>query len=281
MKFAPVSMKCAPISVTFAARSDNWRSNLMKWRANPADASGVAGINESNNRTERTHIMAGFLPTKDAALLAFSLNLSTRISASPTTYGLTAAIATNYQTLHDSFADALAACDPDERNKILVAAKNTARANLKTQARYINDLVQGTASVTDAQKLELGLTVRQQPSPIPPPASQPGITILATIGNTVKLRLSDLTDSANRGKPAGVDGASVFSFVGATAPTEEAEWKFEGVTSRTKIDVTFPESITPGAKVWFTAFWFNQRKQNGPAATPVGCNIPGGAAMAA
>lgn len=225
--------------------------------------------------------MPGFLPTKDAALLAWSLNFSTRISASPITYGLTAALATSYQTLHTSFANALAECDPDERNKILVAAKNAARTALKTQARFLNDLVQGTSTVTDAQKLELGLTVRQQPTPIPPPASQPGITILATMGNTVKLRLFDLTDSANRGKPAAVDGASVFSFVGAVAPTEEAEWNFEGVTSKTKIDIVFPETITPGAKVWFTAFWFNQRKQNGPAATPIGCNIPGGAAMAA
>jgi hypothetical protein len=222
-----------------------------------------------------------FLPNKDAALLAWSLNFSTKITATPTAYGLTAAIATAYGTLHTNYATALAACDPNERNKILVATKNTARTALKNQARLLAKLVEGTSTVTDAQKLELGLNVRATPAPIPPPANAPGITVLATIGNTVKLRLFDATDAARRGKPAGVDGASVFSFVGTAAPTDESAWNFEGVTSRTRIDLVFPGTVAPGAKVWFTAFWFNNRKQSGPAATAVGTNIPGGSAMAA
>jgi hypothetical protein len=28
--------------------------------------------------------------------------------------------------------------------------------------------------------------------------------------------------------------------------------------------------------VWLTAFWFNGRKQSGPACAPVGTNLPGG-----
>lgn len=224
---------------------------------------------------------ASFLPDKDTALLAWSLNFSTRITATPTAYGLVAGDATAYATLHTSFATALAAVDPGERSKSLVAAKNTARTTLKNSARLLAKRVEGTAAVTDAQKLELGLNVRSAPSPIPPPAYAPGIAILATIANTVKLRLFDATDAARRGKPAGVDGASVFSFVGATPPTETVDWKFEGNTSRTRIDIAFPSDITPGAKVWFTAFWFNERKQAGPTTTPIGTNIPGGAAMAA
>ena len=55
----------------------------------------------------------------------------------------------------------------------------------------------------------------------------------------------------------------------------------EGNSGRTRIDITFPSGITPGSKVWFTAFWFNEKKQAGPTTTPVGTNIPGGAAMAA
>lgn len=220
-------------------------------------------------------------PASDTGLLAWSLNFSTRITAAPVPLGLTAAQATAYGTLHTNFSNAMAAIDPGERSKSLVSAKNAARSALKTSARQLASIIQGQPAVTDAQKIDLGLTVRNAPTPIPPPANAPGITILSTAGNTVKLRLIDAVDSANRGKPAGVDGASVFSFVGAAAPTEEAEWNFEGVTSKTRIDIVFPETITPGARVWFTAFWFNARKQNGPAATPVGTNIPGGAAMAA
>src|SRR5258706_406301 len=77
-------------------------------------------------------------------------------------------------------------------------------------------------------------------------------------------------------------GALHDSFVTAyNAATEEADWTFQGNTPRTSMNVTFPGATPAGAKVWFTAFWFNPRKQSGPAATPLGINLPGGAAMAA
>src|SRR5260221_10987595 len=83
----------------------------------------------------------GFLPNTDAALLAWSLNFSTRITAGPVPLGLTALQATAYAALHTSYATALAACDPGERSKSLVAAKNTARLALKTSARLLAKLV--------------------------------------------------------------------------------------------------------------------------------------------
>jgi hypothetical protein len=107
------------------------------------------------------------------------------------------------------------------------------------------------------------------------------IDIVSVRGNTVNLRLHEAGDSSRRGKPAGVNGAAIYSFVGAVPPTDEREWTFEGLTSKVKIDITFPGSVTPGSKVWFTAFWFNQRKQNGPAADCVTTNLQGGGAMAA
>src|SRR5439155_14001590 len=119
------------------------------------------------------------------------------------------------------------------------------------------------------------------PSPIPAPASSPQIMIKSTIGNTIRIKLIDPANPTRRGKPPGVDGVSIFSFVGEEAPTDAAGWKFEGNTTRTTFDVTFPNTVAPGAKVWPTAFWFNPRALSGPACTPVGANIPGGSAMAA
>jgi hypothetical protein len=221
-------------------------------------------------------LSTSFLPNKDAALLAWSLNFSTRITATPTAYGLVAGDATSYATLHTAYATALAACDPDERNKIVIATKNTARTALKVSARLLAKRVEGTATVTDAQKLELGLNVRAMPSPIPPPANAPGIGIVGVAGNVVKVRLFDPADAATRGKPAGVYGASLFSFVGTAAPTDIGQWKFEGNTGRTRRVVEFDNTVAAGARVWLTAFWFNGRKQSGPAATPVSTNVQGG-----
>lgn len=130
--------------------------------------------------------------------------------------------------------------------------------------------------MTDAQKVELGIPPRATPSPIPAPSGWPTIEIIATIGSTLRIRLRDGA-GASRGKPAGTSGASVFSFVGATAPTELSEWTFQGNTGRVnKIDVVLPGDLAAGSKVWLTSFWFNGRKQSGPATPPISINLPGG-----
>jgi hypothetical protein len=130
--------------------------------------------------------------------------------------------------------------------------------------------------VTDAQKLALGLSVRNAPSPIPPPAVAPGLDVLSVSGFTVDIKLHDASVSGKRGKPPGVSGASVFTHVGETAPADLGAWQFEGNTGQTKLSVPFPNTLAAGAKVWITAFWFNPRKQSGPMCAPVSTNLPGG-----
>ena len=215
-------------------------------------------------------------PRKDDALLAWSANAKTLITATPTAYGLTAAFATQYGGIHDLFATALAACEPGVRTQAAVAAKNTARANLLEQIRLMTNLVNGTATVTDAQKITLGITVRAQPSPQPPPSSWPILTVKSSYGTMVTLGLGSSDPGSKRGRPAGVFGASVFSFVGAEAPSDISEWKFEGNTGRTQLTVTFPSDTAPGTKVFFTAFWFNGSKASGPACAAISTNLPGG-----
>ena len=220
--------------------------------------------------------MAFTLPRTDNGLLSWSLNFSTKITATPTTFGLTAAQATAYATVHANYAAALAASDPTLRNRSSTAAKNMARAALKLAAEQSVSLVNGTPSVTNAMKISLGINVRAVPTPIPAPSAAPGLDVVSVSAWTVKIKLHDATSSAKRGKPAGTSGASVFSFVGAAAPADLGSWQFEGNTGRTSVDVVFANTNPPGAKVWLTAFWFNGRKQSGPSSTPVGANLPGG-----
>ena len=125
-----------------------------------------------------------FFPSTDAALLAWSLNFSTLISATPTAYGLTSTQATAYAALvHSAYATAPAACEPASRTKSAVSTKNTARANLKASARLLANMVNGTASVTQRQKLTLGLTVKARPSPIPAPSTSPSLDIMQSRWN--------------------------------------------------------------------------------------------------
>jgi hypothetical protein len=163
-----------------------------------------------------------------------------------------------------------------------VIIKNQAKTNLKANAKLLANLVNGTATVTTAQKVTLGIPPRSLPSPIPAPSSAPNLDIVSTTGWTVRIKLHDSTSGSKRGKPAGVIGASIFSFVGAAAPSDVSLYKFEGNTGLTTIDVVFPNTLAAGTQVWITAFWFNGRKQSGPPCTPAGAFIQyGGMSKAA
>ena len=227
------------------------------------------------------------VPTQTQALVNWSSNFEERVSASPVTYGYTAGQATQFTGLHNSFItanDAVVAADASgTRSSSLIAARNLAKKNLITFARELYGQCQASLTVPDSAKIEIGITVRQPPSTQPVPPDEPAIDVLSVAQNTVKLRLHDSTDPARRGKPPLVDGAAIFSFVGDEPPTgeEQGGWKFENNATRTRVDIEFPATVAPGSKVWFTAFWFNEKKQAGPMAAPISTRLQGGAAMAA
>lgn len=215
----------------------------------------------------------------DAELYTGSQNFSTKITASPVSFGLVAAQATAYASLNSVWAAAyLLAVDPETRTRGAIAAKNQARADVRKMASDLAKLIDGTATVSDAQRLDLGLNVRATAAPIPAPSQAPHLDVVGRSGTTVTIKLHDGTASRRR-KPAGVKGASLFSHVGsggATPPAELADWKFEGNTTRTKVGVQFDAALAPGTVVWLCAFWFNPRAQAGPGCTPVSAILAGG-----
>ena len=227
--------------------------------------------------------MPDFIPGREPELVTWSTNFDQKINAAAVSYGLTVAQASAYTAKHTAWLSSYqAANNPDTRSPSKVIAKDSAKTALISEARMLARIVQATPTVTPEQKSDLGLTVRDvEPSPQPIPPFAPTVVALSSTGYTARVRMIDPNNPTKRGKPDFVDGIAVFSFVGDEAPTTEAAWKFEGNMTRTTVDVQFPSTTASGAKVWFTAFYFNEKKQSGPAATPVSINLPGGGAMAA
>jgi hypothetical protein len=219
-----------------------------------------------------------FVPSREADLVTWGLNFSTKITATPTTFGLTAGQATTNGTLYTAFVDAYnVAQDDATRSPMNVELKNVAKVNLIANIRLLAGIVQRFPGTTNAMRIDLGLTPRDiGPTPVPPPAIQPLVQVKSATVRTVRIRLIDATNPTRRGKPPGVAGVSVFSYVGEEPPAEISSWKFEGNAGRTTLDVVFAATVPSGAIVWFTAFYFNPRKESGPAATPVSTHLPGG-----
>ena len=219
---------------------------------------------------------------KNETLRSFCQAFLATITPGPVPFGLAVGDVTSLTTAVTSYSDALAVTDePSTRTRVSVAARDMSKRSLIALMRNLYKKVNAANLAADKREA-LGLPpVDVEPSPIPAPAMKPGISIVKRDENIVSIQLFDPSDPNTRARPLGVSGAAVFSFIGEEAPTTEAGWTFQGNTTRMRIDVSFPASVTPGSKIWLTAFFFNPRAMSGPAATPVSTYMPGGAAMAA
>lgn len=209
----------------------------------------------------------------DANLIIWSNSFSQHLTATPAAFFVTPAQATAYAALNTAFSDALAVWrDQSTKTPVASTNKKVARDNLLAMAKYLVNSINSNPATTDAQRDELGIKARKRPSPIPAPSTSPIVDVIGVSGRTVTLGLH-ATQAGKRGKPSGVKGASVFTFVGAVAPTDPAAWKFEGLITKTKFDLSF-DGTTSATTVFVTANWFNERGETGVACDPVSINLP-------
>lgn len=224
-----------------------------------------------------------FLAIAEANLVNWLANFSNKLTANPTEYSVTAAQALAMSTKYNSYNLAYSmTTEPDTRTHPKIIAKNEAKSAAIAEVRMLARIIQASPTVTNQMRADLGLPVRDvDPTPWPIPSAPPLLQIEKVVGRTVHIRLIDAANPTERGKPQYVQGASVFSFVGAQAPVDIADWKFETNTTRTTYPVEFPATVPTGAQVWLTAFWYNARGESGPACTAVPTNVITGVAQAA
>jgi len=226
------------------------------------------------------------IPTKDSDLVAWTTNFNQKITAVPADFGLTAADATAYDALSDAFIAAyntlVASRESGVFSKALTTQKEQTKESLLQTAREFYAFIQDSRTVTNANKELAGVKVKDtEPSQNSAPAFAPGMDIVSVTGRTVRIQLHDTEILSRRALPEGVIGAAIVSYVGNDTPTEASTWKYEGLTGKLTVDVSFPPTVADGAKVWIAASWFNYRKENGPACTPVATHLQGGAQAAA
>ena len=212
-----------------------------------------------------------YLPASDSGLNDWALNFANVTNnMDPLIIGLTVAEVAAYTSLQQDYGyKYTAAVDPATRGPATILAKNDAKKLLVAESRKLAMAATNHPATTDAQRQSLGLTIRDNdPTPVPPPSTAPLIDILSVKSRRFELRLRDSVTSAKR-KPTGVQGATLFSYVGEEAPASLSDWKFEASTTKTDIEIDIPVTVPPGSKVWYTAFWFNRKSESGPATNPV------------
>jgi len=220
-----------------------------------------------------------FFPRRDADALSFTGNFSRRIVADPGMYHLTDAQAANYAALQEAFAQAYqVAVSPGSNSIFSTQLKKSARRALEAETRRLGHYIRAWREITLSQMIELGLKVRSQPTRINPPESAPWLYVRSVDGRTVHVELFD-AGSGKRKMPKGVNGATIFSYIGGELPRKMGDWKLAGMTGNTKHEVMFPSTLPPGAKVWLCAFWMNPRQEHGPYCAAVSAHLGYGVAL--
>jgi hypothetical protein len=146
-------------------------------------------------------------------------------------------------------------------------AKDAARAALERQIRPITNFVQTYPATTNADRAEMGITVRDtSPTPAPAPTSRPLALIDSGQRLTHQLRLVDESTPTRRARPVGVLGAEVWvKLVDADqpAPTDPAALTFLTMTTKPSFRAEF-KAGEGGKTAVYMARWVNTRGEKGP-----------------
>jgi len=217
----------------------------------------------------------------DAEMATGSGNFLSLITGTPSAYGLVVAQVNAYDVVNLTYQDAYnLAITPATRTKGAIKAKNDAKKALKTMAADLAAIIDATPTVTDQQKIDLGLAIRKTPSPVPVPTDRPDVDLVSVTARTVTIRVHSGT-SDKRGKPDGTTAAWVYSYLGVNYPTDPTAWDFQGATTRSNHEIVFPDTVANGAQVWVCAAWVNRRGDAGPVSVPITTNVQGGGVSSA
>ncbi len=222
-----------------------------------------------------------YLPRTDQDLLDFANNMNVKLSVDPTVYGVTVVQLDAFNTLVTTFASAMATLqDPLTQSTPYVVAKKDARELLINDTngiRKLVDIIQAYPGTTNQMRSELEITIRDtKNTPVPPPSTKPVLTLKGVDDNTVYFYMRDFADPDRRGKPVGVAGANIMTYVGDEPPNDFSEWTFQRMVTLTTDSVTFASTVAPLSKVWIAAAWVNSKGQTGPFSTARWTNLGGG-----
>ena len=213
---------------------------------------------------------ASYIPTKDALLVPWSNNFSALLTAAPTSYGLTAGDASAYAALDLAYDNAYAAAiSGSTRGPSSVATKDAAKANLIARARQLATIIQANPAITDAQKTDLGLTVRKTTkTPVPPPSTSPLLTFVAATPGQHTLRMADQLTPALKAKPFGVIQLQLRYWLTTTPPPAPQPGPPSAPTgtvlaTKNPFAVNFDSAAT-GKTVFYIGNWLTRKGEIGP-----------------
>ena len=217
-----------------------------------------------------------YLPNADAAFLAWTANFANLLDTEGPTVGMTAAQIAAYVAKQAAYAAIYAIADqPTTRTRPATSGSQ------HRQGRAGDDdarLGAHHAGVTGDDRHAPPLVPDQCPSSDRRFQCRPRGATVRTVSAVQRTIVADIFDAASatkRGRAPLTAGAKVYTFVGASYPSDPTLWSYQGDYTKARVEIEMPASVPGGSQVWIMAAWYNSKGETGPIAEPVSINIPG------
>jgi hypothetical protein len=216
-----------------------------------------------------------YIPAKNADILTWLTNFSTRLTASPTTYGKTAGDATAVAAQQTAYAAAYTvANNPVTRTPVAVAALDAAKSAMLAVVRPMGSSISANPAVSSANKTTIGVTVRTTiPTPIPGPAVEPIIALAGIRPLQVTYQYRNADTPTSKKKPYGSIGVQVAQTIATIAATDPNAARVLTTATKSPFNVAYdPGDVGKMVTVWarfVTRGGPGGQQQAGPWSAPV------------
>ena len=153
--------------------------------------------------------------------------------------------------------------------------KKDARNGYEAVLRPLYQQLQASATVTDAQRRDMKITVRSTTrTPVAVPTTQPTAKIDTSNHLAHSVDFRDAAAARSKAKPKGVIGCEIWVFVGDTPPADPSGYTFVTMATSSPAPVPFP-GTQGGKKATYLLRWVNTTGDKGPWSNAVSATIPG------
>ena len=209
--------------------------------------------------------MPDYIPGGDADFNAWQANFVNYANANLANLGLVIVDLTSIFSAQAAWTPSLTAHVAAQANaQSARATKDGNRTVLESLIRALVRRLQASASVSDAEREALGITV---PDLGATAAATPTTRPLCQVDASQRLRHTiDFTDESTptrKAKPAGVMGAEIWVKIGPTPPVDPSELTFLAVDTRTPYTTDF-DGADGGKQAHYMLRWVNTRGETGP-----------------
>jgi hypothetical protein len=217
--------------------------------------------------------MIDYIPRKDAELVRWSTNFATKVSENISEWRIPNQEIDDLQAAVTDFTVLHTQADSPAKTAIIVAEKNAARKTLVALIRGLVNFYLKNPIITDAQRIAMGLHVRDTTlTIIPAPASRPEFEIEVLDLRRLKVGFRDM-GSTSKAKPHGVNNALIFYAVLDTPPASPDVLTRFALATRTPFTLEFTESER-GKTVYVAICWQNAKGEKGPMSEMESAIVP-------